>query len=197
MIKKAFIFLLLNLFANGVQANCTAANAMKGHWTFQLRGSTVLDGPDDYLVATDVNHKQMSLVGNLIFNAKSELIRGAAIDSIDAIGFGAFTPNFDKEEYQGFIVDKKLKRGTVRFNKWKKDANSCSTTALVGFRGKDKVNGQVYAKVYCVLSNFLGKTKHTATLDGTCFRERLVGGIDTVDMIFVSGFMQKRTNVKY
>ncbi len=195
--NKAVFFAIIFLLTHQAQANCKAANAMKGHWTFQLSGPSILDDIDGYAALTEMNGRQLDLYGNLVFNSQSTLTRGAAYESTDVLFSLLNVVQFDGDEYQGLVVDKKLSYDGMDFNEWTKPAGTCATSVAVGFRGKDKVNGRVYTKVYCALGNYLGKTKHTATLNGYCIRDRLTDGRLKTEFAPVKGLMQKRVNANY
>ena len=195
--SKAVLFAIIILLSHQTQANCKAANAIRGHWTFQLSGPSILDDIDGYAALTEMNGRQLDLYGNLVFNSQSTLTRGAAYESTDVLFSLLNVVQFDGDEYQGLVVDKKLSYDGVDFNEWTKPAGTCFAPVAVGFRGKDKVNGRVYTKVYCVVANYLGKTKHTATLNGYCIRDRLTDGRVKTEFAPVKGLMQKRVNANY
>jgi hypothetical protein len=184
---------LLLFFSTNVGASCNKNNAMSGYWTFTLQGSAIVDDFGGYLKYSANNDAQINMQGKLQFNKSSTLTSGIASDLGDILVHGLGLEDFDDDDYQGMVYDKRSRLDGTRYNKWTKDRNKCVTSAIrVGFRGKDTIDGRAYNKTYCVLTSSLAKNRHTALLAGYCVQSRLING--TVREMFapVNGKMQQR-----
>lgn len=184
---------LLLFFSTNVGASCNKNNAMAGYWTFTMQGSAIIDDFGGYTKYSADNVAQINMQGRLQFNNSSTLTRGTASDLGDVLVHGYGLEDFDDDEYQGMVYDKRSRYDGVRYNRWKKNRNKCTTSLIrIGFRGKDTIDGRVYNKTYCVLTSSLAKNKHTALLAGYCLQSRLVDGAVREMLAPVNGKMQQR-----
>ena len=142
LVRFLIICAALSSVSAGALANCKASNAMKGYWTFQLAGNSIIDDVDGYTALTSYNMRQLDLYGNLYFNNSSTLLRGEAVEGTDVLAFVLDVIEFDDDEYQGLVIDKRMRLDGIKFNEWKKARNSCGAEVTIGFRGKDLVNGR-------------------------------------------------------
>jgi len=201
-IKRIIVALSLILASLNASAICHKANALTGHWTFKLGGTAFLTSMNydgEWLESTN-NMERMELTGVLQFNKASALVKGTGWDVLDVMRVSTGLVSLDSGGYQGLVVDKRLTEGDTRFNKWKKNKNSCLTTNIkVAFRSKDTINDQVYSKTYCTLVQALAKNKHTAILEGFCVKEAVYDpyeGIWGRILVPVTGVMQQRRNAR-
>ena len=166
---------------------------MRGYWTFTLQGSAIIDDFSGYTTYSLSNDAQINMQGVLQFNNSSTLTRGSAVDLGDVLAQVSGLVEFDEDDYQGMVYDKRSRKDGIRFNKWKKDRNKCTASLIkIGFRGKDTIDDRVYNKTYCALYSSLAKNKHTALLAGYCIQSRLING-SVYDMLApVNGKMQQR-----
>ena len=61
LVRFLIICATLSSVSAGALANCKASNAMKGYWTFQLAGNSIIDDVDGYTALTSYNMRQLDL----------------------------------------------------------------------------------------------------------------------------------------